>query len=261
MRHRVHDFAELTGVTIKALQHYDRIGLLTPVRTAAGHRIYVSRDQARLAHIVALKRVGIPLKQMKLVLDGGDEAVREALIRQQQALDDKRADLARVMRAIRDVQPAVATSSEVSTVDRLTNALEMHDGFAAARKYFSPEAWARWGHHYEDWPTPRWRELFREVESCLHLDPSSDRAEALLSKWLRLWHEDVGDGPIEFAIRDGIGKWWADRHNWPDPVKERVLDVKLVAVLAFLGRTSMSIFNRKGPMYFNAFRNRTRSVA
>jgi MerR family transcriptional regulator, thiopeptide resistance regulator len=38
--YRIHEFAELAGVTVKALPHYDRIGLLTPRRTEAGYRMY-----------------------------------------------------------------------------------------------------------------------------------------------------------------------------------------------------------------------------
>lgn len=68
-RYRVRDFAGITGVTVKALQHYGRLGLLRPSRTPAGHRIYNDRDVERLRQIVALKSIGVPLKRIRSVLD------------------------------------------------------------------------------------------------------------------------------------------------------------------------------------------------
>jgi hypothetical protein len=63
--YKVHEFAELAGVTVKALHHYDRLGLLTPRRTEAGYRVYTERDLERLEQIVALKFLGLPLRQIK----------------------------------------------------------------------------------------------------------------------------------------------------------------------------------------------------
>ncbi len=62
---RVRQFAELAGVTVKALRHYDRLGLLRPVRNEAGYRLYQLADLARLQQIVALKSLGLPLKQIR----------------------------------------------------------------------------------------------------------------------------------------------------------------------------------------------------
>ena len=41
---RAREFAELAGVTVRTLHHYDRIGLLTPRRTPAGYRLYSASD-------------------------------------------------------------------------------------------------------------------------------------------------------------------------------------------------------------------------
>ncbi|HEX8763820.1 MAG TPA: MerR family DNA-binding transcriptional regulator, partial [Candidatus Acidoferrum sp.] len=42
--YHVQEFAELAGVTVRALHHYDRLGLLMPSRTEAGYRLYYLRD-------------------------------------------------------------------------------------------------------------------------------------------------------------------------------------------------------------------------
>src|SRR6476659_6518312 len=96
----IHEFAALGGVTVKALHHYDRLGLLRPRRSNAGYRLYVPRDLERLEQIVALKSIALTLEQIKVVLDGDVDALADALRAQRQTLEKKRADLTRAIRAI-----------------------------------------------------------------------------------------------------------------------------------------------------------------
>ena len=57
MPYTVHEVAELSGVTIKTLYHYQKIGLLMPESIAEnGYRYYGEKELKRLQHI--LSRVG-----------------------------------------------------------------------------------------------------------------------------------------------------------------------------------------------------------
>lgn len=62
--YKVHEFAELSGVTVKTLHRYDRLGLLKLRRTETGHRIYAERDLERLQQVVALKDLGLSLQAL-----------------------------------------------------------------------------------------------------------------------------------------------------------------------------------------------------
>ena len=75
-------FAELAGVTVRTLHHYDRLGLLRARRTGSGYRVYRESDLDRLEQIVALKFVGLPLKRIKTLLDRDNLELAEALPRQ-----------------------------------------------------------------------------------------------------------------------------------------------------------------------------------
>jgi DNA-binding transcriptional MerR regulator/uncharacterized glyoxalase superfamily protein PhnB len=67
---RVGTLAKATGLTVRALHHYDHVGLLKPsLRTAAGHRLYTADDLARLYRIRLLRRLGFPLEQITSALD------------------------------------------------------------------------------------------------------------------------------------------------------------------------------------------------
>jgi len=80
VQYRVREFARLAGVTVKALHHYDRLGLLKPRRTDAGYRIYDERDLERLEQIVALRFLGLPPKQILILLERDAFNLPEALL-------------------------------------------------------------------------------------------------------------------------------------------------------------------------------------
>ncbi len=62
--------AELTGVTVRTLHHYDEIGLVQPsARTAAGYRAYSPDDVERLRGVLTYRRLGFGLREIADLLD------------------------------------------------------------------------------------------------------------------------------------------------------------------------------------------------
>ena len=88
--YRIGEFAKLAGVTVRALHHYDRIGLLKPQRGSSGFRLYRLEDLERLEQIAALKFLGIPLQEIKLLLKRGPLTLADSLRVQREALAEKR---------------------------------------------------------------------------------------------------------------------------------------------------------------------------
>ncbi len=71
--HAIGEIARRTGLTVRALRHYEAEGLLAPsARTDAGHRRYTDADVARLQKVVSLRAVGLPLADIRRLLDGPD---------------------------------------------------------------------------------------------------------------------------------------------------------------------------------------------
>jgi len=103
----VGELAAATGLTVRALHHYDSIGLLRPgVRTAAGHRRYTEEDLRRLYGIRTLRGLGVPLGGIAAALDGpgGDpESLQKLLLRQLDALAGQALQLEQLQRSIRDL--------------------------------------------------------------------------------------------------------------------------------------------------------------
>src|SRR5215210_9599079 len=107
------EFAEMTGVTVRALHHYDRLGLLKPSgRTTAGYRLYGERDLARLQQIVTLKFIGLSLKQIKQILDRDSFDLSTALRIQRKILGEKRRHLEMAMVAIEKAERLLGQTDE-----------------------------------------------------------------------------------------------------------------------------------------------------
>src|ERR1700740_1353289 len=68
---RIGEVATATGLTVRALHHYDQIGLVVPsARTSGGHRLYTGADPAVLYQVTALRQLGLSLEQVAVLLAG-----------------------------------------------------------------------------------------------------------------------------------------------------------------------------------------------
>jgi DNA-binding transcriptional MerR regulator len=90
---RIHEFAKKTGVTVRTLHHYDRLGLLKARRTRHGYRVYRESDIARLDQIAVLKFLGLALTDIKAAL-GNDSRRAELLAVQRYSIGHRRQLLA-----------------------------------------------------------------------------------------------------------------------------------------------------------------------
>lgn len=62
----VAEMARATGLAADTLRYYERIGVLRAVaRAASGHRRYDANDVDWMAFVLRLKRIGMPLKQIR----------------------------------------------------------------------------------------------------------------------------------------------------------------------------------------------------
>jgi DNA-binding transcriptional MerR regulator len=208
-------------VTVKALHLYDRLGLLVPARSAAGHRIYTAADLRRVGHVVALKALGIPLRRIGAILANADAPAGVILQQQRRLLEDQRARLDRLIRVVRQAEAAAHGGSLSEILDRLIEGVTMQEGIDGMRKYYSGEAWPAARQHYEQWPSESWCQLYRDVCAALDgeagLAASSELAQSFASRWLVLDAEDAAPA----AIRLGLRRAWADRRNWPEVLRLR----------------------------------------
>lgn len=66
----IKEVSEISGLSIRALQHYDNIGLLKATeRTKTDYRLYDMNSIEKLQKILLFKELEIPLKEIKIILD------------------------------------------------------------------------------------------------------------------------------------------------------------------------------------------------
>ena len=84
----VHEVSKISGVSIRALHHYDKIGLLPATEvTKAGYRLYDDKALERLQHILLFKELEFSLKEIKDILDSPGFDRSKALEQQIQLLE------------------------------------------------------------------------------------------------------------------------------------------------------------------------------
>ena len=76
----VKEVSNLTGVSIRTLQYYDKIGLLHPAhRTQAGYRLYDDAALERLWEILVYRAMGLDLKEIKYLLTLSEKQQKQYL--------------------------------------------------------------------------------------------------------------------------------------------------------------------------------------
>jgi DNA-binding transcriptional MerR regulator len=235
-----HEFAKRAGVTVRALHHYDRLGLLKPSgRTAAGYRLYSDRDFVRLEQIVALKFIGFPLTQIRDLLHRKDLDLAATLRQQRESTAAKRHHLDRAIRAIESAEKAVASGrkNDWEPFRKIIEVIQMETRKEWMKKYFTEEQLAdlrnRWSPEVKAESERGWSELARDTEEAISRGelPGGKARRQLAARRQKLLEQFTGGDP---GIRESFRKLYADQSNWPESFKKPFSD----AVDMFLRQAS-----------------------
>jgi DNA-binding transcriptional MerR regulator len=246
--YRTTAFAALAGVTPRALRHYDRLGLLRPKRSSAGYRIYSERDLEALEEIVALKFIGVPLKEIAAIRRRAKGPFAQVLHAQRAALEARRRTLTRAIDAIADAEASLRSGAalDASLFRRIIEVMHMdtqhEDTIAAYTAILKARVSHVTGMPAEQRATLKreWATLFEEVKAALHEDPGGPRAQALLDRWIALLQSLTGSDPSTTPpaaspeIREEL---WARRADWlPAGAAQEAGDLTADEALARLRR-------------------------
>lgn len=66
---KISELSKLTGIKKETIRYYESIGLLTPDRNINGYRKYTEQELKDLSFILKLKRLSIPLNEVKMLMD------------------------------------------------------------------------------------------------------------------------------------------------------------------------------------------------
>ena len=137
----VGQIARIAGVTVRTLHHYDEIGLVVPTtRTESGYRLYGDTQVERLQEVLFFRELGLPLEEIRDMVEqpGYD---RVSALKRQRALLEAKAE--RVLRMIDAVDAAIDASEQGITMNK-EDMLEVFGDFDPSEH--EDEARERWGH-------------------------------------------------------------------------------------------------------------------
>ena len=234
--HRAREFADLAGVTVRTLHHYDRLGLLKPRRSISGYRLYRESDLERLEQIVALKFLGLPLRDIRAMLDSVAPELPQALRMQRRALEEKRRLLDQAIAAIRKAEAVIAAGKppNAAVLKKIIEVIEMQQSndwtkyaneaarekLAARQGEWSPELQERVG--------KQWMELIADVQAAMDAgeDPAGPKAQALGKRWKALVEGFTKGDP---DLTQAAANAWKDRANWSKPMQEQAGSFKITS--------------------------------
>ncbi|MEF9926266.1 MAG: TipAS antibiotic-recognition domain-containing protein [Massilia sp.] len=196
---KIGELAKRTGLTVRALHHYDAIGLLSPsARSDAGYRLYNEADIARLHRILALRRFGLALADIGTTLTRADLSLATVVARQIGLLTEQIQQAKALRSRLSQLQGQLDDGQEPDLADWLTTLehMTMYD------KYFSQEELTQLPIYTQaDDVEPEWQALVAQVQALMDAgtDPGDPQAQVLATQWMAMVRRDTGDNPILFA--------------------------------------------------------------
>lgn len=208
--------ADLVGISVRTLHHYDEIGLLIPEETTeAGYRIYSNENLETLQQILFFKELGFPLKQIKEIISSPSFDREEALSLHRKMLLEKRSRLDRMIETVEKTMKHMKGEIKMSNKEKF-------EGFDFSHNPYEQEARERWGDEavnkanqkignmsksekkdFEE----RFNEIYRKLAEIRHIAPDSKEAQEGIKEWFDFLNT-MGD--YSFDAFKGLGQMYVD---------------------------------------------------
>lgn len=196
--------AELMGVSVRTLHHWDEIGLVSPAtRTWADYRVYRAADIERIQQVLLHRELGLSLAEVRAVLDDPDTDVFAQLDRQRAVLSERLDRLRRMIAAVDRMKEAQMSEQKLTAEQQ---AEILGDGWDPA---WQDEAQENWG------DTPEWAQS-EKIEAGMGVDDwkrvkeETDRLEADLVAAMTAGVQPGSEEANALAQRHraSIGQWF-----------------------------------------------------
>ncbi|QHZ48574.1 MerR family transcriptional regulator [Bacillus sp. NSP9.1] len=198
---KVKEVAEMVGVSIRTLHHYDQIGLLTPKEiTDSGYRLYSEENLEKLQQILFFKELDFSLKEIKRIINSPSFNRQEALILQRKMLIEKR------NRVDKMIETIDKTIKHMMGEIQMTNE-ERFEGINFNHNQYEKEARKRWG----DQPvnkinaklermtkdehkglSEKWDMIFNKLALLRDQSPKSKEVQVTIKEWYDFLNENFG---------------------------------------------------------------------
>ena len=227
------EFAKLTDVTIRALRHYEKTGLLVPSRDPDnGYRRYTKNDMVLLEAILALKLVGFELSQIAELMRSNQSHSYLNLKNQKNALLRKIEELQHIVKIIERTSDQ-GTVDEIKLTDLIKLIKEMKMEKANVGWYLnqSKESIKEFGTGYPSntqekiYLQEKWKWLICKAEE-LKIEFSDEKFKELAKEWLDILYKCIGNN--KEAV-NGLLNLYSTMREWP--AEKQLFDPELGAFI------------------------------
>ena len=218
----VHQLADLAGVSVRTLHHYDEIGLLRPsLRSSAGYRFYRRSDLLRLQQILFFKELDLPFDQIRSILDDPKFDAVESLRQQRQLLMGKVRRTEQLLRTI-DQTITSMTEGHMPLTDE-----ELYEGFTpeqAARyereadEMYDAEVVRESRQRVRALSKQQWDgikqeggEITKAIAEVADLAPEAPEVQQLIAKH-HAWIEHFYPAPAD--LYEGLGRLYSEHEEF-----------------------------------------------
>ncbi|APT50805.1 MerR family transcriptional regulator [Bacillus safensis] len=197
MEMKVKEVAELFGISIRTLHHYDKIGLLTPSEvTDNRYRLYSEENLETLQQILFFRELGFPLKEIQKMMHNPSFNKKEAFMLQRKMLIEKRDNLNKMIGNIDKTLQHLTGETQYTYKERFEN---MNMKFSQ----YEEEARHRWGNQAVDEVSSKLNHLSKDEQIEL-----SDSWDSILNKLASLRSHSPKSKEVQIVI-----KQWYDFLN------------------------------------------------
>ena len=221
--------AAYAGVTIKAVRHYHKRGLLEePPRDSSGYRRYSAEHAIDLIKIKTLAEAGVPLARIKELLAASPDRFAAAITEIDRNLQERAKELRRTRERIARLSAGDRLFVSADVADYLDRLRELgvsqrgvqmeRDGWILLESASSKAAAVWFADKLEAIDDPEFVGIYLEYDAAFDWSP---------------------DDPLLYALADRAQRWFASRHGRLEPGGQLVPDPTIVKLIAaYSGVTS-----------------------
>lgn len=191
----VKQVAALSGLTPRALRHYDQIGLLKPAHLGPnGYRYYDEAALLRLQQILFYRQMGLPLEEITRLLDSPAFDMLTALQAHRERLAARARQYQRLIRTVDETILHLKGQNPMQNEQLFSGfSEEQQEAYAAeAEKMYDPQIvrqsnarWKAYGKARQQEILAESREILLTLAASMPLGPESPQAQQALERWRR----------------------------------------------------------------------------
>ncbi|MTI46326.1 MerR family transcriptional regulator [Sporosalibacterium faouarense] len=252
MGYKVKDVADLVGISVRTLHHYDQIDLLKPESvTAAGYRLYSNKDLERLQQILFFKELDFSLQDIKDILNSPDFDRVRTLKMHKKLLIKKKKRLENIINSVEKTIDSIEGGKEMSNKEMFEDfdmkEIKLHQEKYAEetkKKYGNTDAYAESmkktsKYTEEDWK--RIKDESQEINSMIVKNMEKGPDNPVVQEYIDKFRKHITDSYYNCTLEifRGLGELYVSDERFTnnlEKVKEGYAEFLREAILIYCDR-------------------------